>query len=98
MVLYVPFFCACMVLFSLVCFLCQRRHVLIILLSLEAVILSLALLVCLSGSSFFSMDLFYCLVVLTFGACEASVALAVLVIVTRSFGRDMLFSLRLRKC
>lgn len=44
------------------------------------------------------MDSYYCLVVLTFGACEASVALAVLVLITRSYGRDMLSALRLRKC
>jgi len=87
-----------MVLFSLFCFLCQRRHILMSLLSLEAVVLSLALLICLVGGYIFSMDLFYCLVVLTFGACEASVALAVLVIVTRSYGSDIMSSLRLSKC
>jgi NADH:ubiquinone oxidoreductase subunit K len=98
MSLYLPYFCSVIVFSSLYCFLCQRRHVLIRFLCLEAVVLSLTLFVGLVvGGRVFS-DIFYCFVILTFGACEASVALSILVIVTRSFGNDILSSLRLRKC
>lgn len=98
MSLFISFFRVGIVFFCLFSFVCQRRYVLIRLLSLEAVILCLTLSVGLFMGNSFNMDSYYCLVVLTFGACEASVALAVLVLITRSYGRDMLSALRLRKC
>ena len=98
MSLFISIFSVIMVFFCLFCFISQRRHVLISLLSLEAVILCLTLSVGIFMGRSFNMDCYYCLVVLTFGACEARVALAVLVLVTRSYGRDILSSLSLRKC
>ena len=65
---------------------------------MEAVLLCLTFSagLCIGGS--FNLDIYYCLVVLTFGACEASVALAILVLITRSYGRDIVSSLSLSKC
>uniref|UniRef100_A0AAU6QGZ5 NADH-ubiquinone oxidoreductase chain 4L n=1 Tax=Prionospio sp. 6 MH-2023 TaxID=3059274 RepID=A0AAU6QGZ5_9ANNE len=76
----------------------QRRQVLMCLLSLEAVLLSLAFAAATMFSSSTSVHFFYCLVILTFGACEAAVALAILVLITRAFGSDMIQSLNLNKC
>nr|QGA73890.1 NADH dehydrogenase subunit 4L [Marenzelleria neglecta] len=87
-----------MTLTSLLNYVLQRKYILMALLSLEAAILSLALLVTLSLSASPFGDLFLCLVILTLGACEASVALAILVLMTRSYGSDMIKSLSSNKC
>ena len=76
----------------------QRHHILIALLSLEAIILSLAFLITLGASSPHSLELFYCLIILTFGACEASIALAILVSISRTYGNDMIRTLAINKC
>uniref|UniRef100_A0AAU6QHI7 NADH-ubiquinone oxidoreductase chain 4L n=1 Tax=Prionospio sp. 5 MH-2023 TaxID=3059273 RepID=A0AAU6QHI7_9ANNE len=83
---------------ALVAFILQRHHVLMCLLSLEATILSLAFALTVIYAPLQSVDLFYCVVILSFAACEAAVALAVLVIVTRSFGSDLIKSINLNKC
>lgn len=79
-------------------FVLQRKHILIALLSLEASILRLALLITLSYASSAFSELFICLVILTLGACEARVALALLVLISRSFGSDMIKSISINKC
>lgn len=84
--------------FAVISFISQRQHVLICLLSLEAVLLSLAFGITIEVSSFTNIELFYCVVILTFGACEARVALAILVIVSRTFGTDIINSINLSKC
>uniref|UniRef100_A0AAU6QGT1 NADH-ubiquinone oxidoreductase chain 4L n=1 Tax=Aurospio banyulensis TaxID=3050091 RepID=A0AAU6QGT1_9ANNE len=84
--------------FALLSFISQRHHVLMCLLSLEATLLSLAFGLTIINSPLQSVDMFYCIIILSFGACEAAVALAVLVIVTRSYGSDMLSSLNTNKC
>jgi len=76
----------------------QRHHILICLLSLEAALLSLAFRAALTSSSFSSIHLFYCILILSFGACEAAVALATLVLVSRSFGSDSIQRINLNKC
>ena len=81
---------------ALITFVSQRNHVLMCLLSLEAVVLSLAFIAAILSPS--STYRFFCIIILSFGACEAGVALAVLVIVTRSFGSDLIKSINLRKC
>ena len=71
----------------------HRRQFLIALLYLEALALSLALLSILSIYS----NLFIVLIILTFAACEASLGLALLVVMTRSFGSDLLINLTANK-
>jgi NADH:ubiquinone oxidoreductase subunit K len=68
------------------------------LLSLEAIILSLALLLTIINSSPHSLEFFYCLIILTFGACEARVALAILVRISRTYGNDIINTLSINKC
>uniref|UniRef100_A0AAU6QGV1 NADH-ubiquinone oxidoreductase chain 4L n=1 Tax=Prionospio sp. 2 MH-2023 TaxID=3059270 RepID=A0AAU6QGV1_9ANNE len=85
-------------LFALLSFVMQRHHVLMCLLSLEATLLSLAFGITIMNASPTSMDMFYCVVILSFAACEAAVALAVLVVITRSFGSDLINSVNTNKC
>ena len=67
------------------------------LLRLEAILLSLAFGISV-GISSLNIEFFYCIVILTFGACEAGVALAILVIISRSFGADLIRSINTNKC
>lgn len=81
---------------SIYCFFSQNNNLLIVLLRFECAVLSLALII---GVSFrHSLDMYTRLVVLTFGACEAAVGLALLVLISRRVGRDILNQLRLNKC
>lgn len=98
MLVKLPFILAIISIFALISFITQRRHVLICLLSLEATILSLAFALTILFAPLQNVDLFYCIVILSFAACEAAVALAVLVIITRSFGSDLINSVNLNKC
>lgn len=76
----------------------QRKHVLIALLSFEAIILSLTYLLLLSAQPSNSSELFLALILLSFGACEARLGLAALVAITRCAGSDRISSLSLTKC
>ena len=80
---------------SLITFVIQRRHILISLLALEGVILTLGLIFIVQRSE---IELYILFVLLTFAACEASLGLACLVLIMRSFGRDNFTSLRGIKC
>ena len=97
MIINLSFILFIVTLFGLISFISQRQHVLMCLLRLEAILLSLAFGITISTSSF-NNELFYCLVILTFGACEARVALAILVIISRTFGSDLINSINLNKC
>ena len=73
----------------------QRKHLLIALLAFEGIILGLiALYIFTSPPS----DIFISIILLTMGACEASLGLACLVNITRSYGNDHLNSICLSKC
>lgn len=72
----------------------QRRHLLIALLALEGVILTLTILIIIQSPQ----ELFFALVILTFGACEARLGLACLVAITRSYGNDLFNSIIISKC
>ena len=85
-------------LLTLVSFVSQRSHVLICLLSLEATVLSLAFAITYFAAQSSQVDLFYCIIILSFGACEAALALGVLVVIARAFGRDIIRSVNLNKC
>lgn len=73
----------------------HRQHLLIALLYLELIILSLTI---------FSMmilnikNLFFILILLTLGACEARMGLALLISISRTFGSDLIKLLSLNKC
>lgn len=72
-----------------------QTHLLSVLLCLEIIIVALYLglgLISLSGLNY---SLIVALVLLTFSACEASSGLALLVLISRSHGRDLLKSFNL---
>nr|YP_009378329.1 NADH dehydrogenase subunit 4L [Petrasma pervernicosa]ARH10761.1 NADH dehydrogenase subunit 4L [Petrasma pervernicosa] len=74
----------------------QYKHLLSMLLSLEAMMLSLFILMC--GSSIISLETFFVLVLITLGACEASLGLAILVALIRTHGNDYVFNFNSLKC
>jgi len=76
----------------------QRKHLLISLLALEGIILTLALLISLSAGEININLPIFCLIILTFGACEASLGLALLVSIIRSQGNDIVKNLLITKC
>nr|QBM10933.1 NADH dehydrogenase subunit 4L [Onustus exutus] len=75
----------------------QYKHLLSVLLSLEAATMSLFMLL-----FSFSNNLMYsgqsALILITLGACEASLGLAILVILIRSRGNDYVNSFSTQKC
>jgi len=75
-------------------FFLQREHFLIALLLLELVSIVLVLGVPLTNLGLGVVSTPFFLVLLTIRACEASVGLAVIVYLVRSFGGDMLQSIR----
>lgn len=85
-------------LFALIAFISQRHHVLICLLRLEATLLSLAFALTIIYSPLQITDIFFCIIILSFGACEAAVALAVIVAISRTFGSDLISSINTNKC
>nr|YP_001718394.1 NADH dehydrogenase subunit 4L [Loxocorone allax]BAG12579.1 NADH dehydrogenase subunit 4L [Loxocorone allax] len=91
LVMYFLFF------FSVVTFIINGKHLLSLLLALEAIMMGLF---CFSVViiSFLELELFYCLVILTFSACEASIGLSVLVNMINSHGSSSLSSLSLIQC
>nr|YP_537085.1 NADH dehydrogenase subunit 4L [Orbinia latreillii]AAX50147.1 NADH dehydrogenase subunit 4L [Orbinia latreillii] len=70
----------------------QRHHFLMILLFLEAAILTLTL------SLFMSMNHYFSFYPSTFAACEAALGLACLVKLTHAFGSDLIQALSMNKC
>nr|YP_009318317.1 NADH dehydrogenase subunit 4L [Astralium haematragum]AOZ71798.1 NADH dehydrogenase subunit 4L [Astralium haematragum] len=85
------------VLFSVLTLSLQYKHLLSALLSLEAMTLSLfVLLVCISSG--FNFEGPMCLILITMGACEASLGLAILVSLIRTHGNDYVYSFNAQKC
>nr|YP_010241774.1 NADH dehydrogenase subunit 4L [Terebellum terebellum]QTI82461.1 NADH dehydrogenase subunit 4L [Terebellum terebellum] len=75
----------------------QYKHLLSVLLSLEAATMSLfIMLFCLSNNLAYSGQA--ALILITLGACEASLGLAILVTVIRSQGNDYVSSFSSQKC
>nr|YP_009158741.1 NADH dehydrogenase subunit 4L [Conus tulipa]AKO90148.1 NADH dehydrogenase subunit 4L [Conus tulipa] len=75
----------------------QYKHLLSILLSLEAVTMSLFVLM-FSLSSNISLMGETSLILITLGACEASLGLAILVAIIRAEGNDYVSSFTMHKC
>nr|BDI12963.1 NADH dehydrogenase subunit 4l [Abarenicola claparedi oceanica] len=88
----------CLTLASIMALIIQRKHLLMSLLALEGMILTLALFLALLMGSISQLETFLCIILLTFGACEASLGLALLVCMTRSYGTDLVKSLTINKC
>src|ERR1051325_6868664 len=83
---------------TVITFVYQRSHLLISLLCLEGIILCLVLyLPILIFSSNMPLPTIR-IIILTFGACEASLGLRIMVLISRSYGSDMIKSLSTNKC
>nr|BDQ43624.1 NADH dehydrogenase subunit 4L [Amynthas masatakae] len=76
----------------------NQTHFLMTLLSLEGITLSLVLFVPLTLMSSGAANTSMTVILLTFGACEASLGLGLMVLMSRSCGNDMLKSLTSTKC
>nr|APH08736.1 NADH dehydrogenase subunit 4L [Tomopleura sp. JEU-2016] len=75
----------------------QYKHLLSILLSLEAITMNLfVFMFCLSTNITFSGET--SLILITLGACEASLGLAILVMIIRAEGNDYVSSFCIHKC
>nr|WIM50717.1 NADH dehydrogenase subunit 4L [Conus ventricosus] len=85
------------VLVSLLTLSLQYKHLLSILLSLEAVTMSLFVLM-FSMSSNITLMGETSLILVTLGACEASLGLAILVAIIRAEGNDYVSSFSMHKC
>lgn len=76
----------------------NQSHFLISLLSLEGITLTLVLFVPLIISLVRAANTSTSVLLLTFGACEASLGLRLIVLISRSYGTDILRSLTINKC
>nr|YP_009092416.1 NADH dehydrogenase subunit 4L [Amynthas aspergillum]AIL51409.1 NADH dehydrogenase subunit 4L [Amynthas aspergillum]WKN81024.1 NADH dehydrogenase subunit 4L [Amynthas aspergillum] len=76
----------------------NQTHFLMTLLSLEGITLSLVLFVPLILMNSSAANTAMTVILLTFGACEASLGLGLMVSMSRSCGNDMLKSLTSTKC
>ncbi len=76
----------------------QRSHFLISLLCLEGIMLRTVLFIPLLIYSVSLMLPTIRIIILTFGACEASLGLSLLVKISRSYGSDMISSISINKC
>nr|ATZ69844.1 NADH dehydrogenase subunit 4L [Conus raulsilvai]ATZ69948.1 NADH dehydrogenase subunit 4L [Conus gonsaloi]ATZ69961.1 NADH dehydrogenase subunit 4L [Conus gonsaloi]ATZ70104.1 NADH dehydrogenase subunit 4L [Conus verdensis]ATZ70117.1 NADH dehydrogenase subunit 4L [Conus verdensis] len=85
------------VLVSLLTLSLQYKHLLSILLSLEAVTMSLFVLMFSMSSNIMLMGE-TSLILITLGACEASLGLAILVAIIRAEGNDYVSSFSMHKC
>nr|ADZ56296.1 NADH dehydrogenase subunit 4L [Tuarega ouarzazatensis] len=75
----------------------KRKHLLMVLLSLEYIVLSLFLLIVIYLYSF-DYDYFFPVIFLVFSVCEGALGLSILVSMIRSHGNDFLNSFGLSLC
>ena len=76
----------------------NKNHLLLSLLALERLILRLVILIPINIIISNIQSLFIRIVLLSIGACEARIGLALIVIISRTYGSDMIKSLSIRKC
>src|SRR6266516_1391044 len=79
-------------------FIIQQHHFLMSLFSLEGIMLTLVAIIPLSLTISNMPISTLSIILLTFGACEASLGLSLIVIISRYYGRDILKSLTINKC
>nr|AIW06260.1 NADH dehydrogenase subunit 4L [Blattodea sp. MT-2014] len=75
----------------------NHKHLLVVLLSLEFIVLIIYMFInyylC-----FYSFELFFVVVFLTFSVCEGALGLSILVSMIRSFGNDYFFNYNMLQC
>jgi NADH-ubiquinone oxidoreductase chain 4L len=83
---------------AIIALILNKNHLLISLLSLEAFILRLVILIPVSLSISSADSLFTRIILLSIGACEASLGLALIVLISRTYGSDKIQSVTSNKC
>nr|YP_009271137.1 NADH dehydrogenase subunit 4L [Sitophilus zeamais]ANW06516.1 NADH dehydrogenase subunit 4L [Sitophilus zeamais]QJA14882.1 NADH dehydrogenase subunit 4L [Sitophilus zeamais]QKE47563.1 NADH dehydrogenase subunit 4L [Sitophilus zeamais] len=84
------FFGSFLYLSGLIAFIIERKHLLLMLLSLEYIVVSLFLLV--FYNLMINFDFFFCMIFLTMSVCESVLGLAILVLMIRNHGNDYVLS------
>nr|YP_010010540.1 NADH dehydrogenase subunit 4L [Nereis zonata]QOH99546.1 NADH dehydrogenase subunit 4L [Nereis zonata] len=84
-----------LIIIALVCAMIQRQHLLMVLLALETMVLGIILMIITLMNTTWLMIV---IIILTFGACEASLGLACMTAMSRSYGNDHLSSMLTNKC
>nr|AOV83580.1 NADH dehydrogenase subunit 4L [Phasianella australis] len=82
---------------SILALVTQYNHLLNVLLSLEAMVLNLFGLILFQTTTTVALEEYMCLIMITLGACEASMGLAMLVTLIRSHGNDYVSSFSAHK-
>ncbi len=82
----------------LIAFLMHQHHLLIALLALEGVTLRLVLALPLALRANYTSLGVLRIIILSIGACEARLGLALLVLLARSYGSDIINNLTINKC
>ena len=83
---------------ALIILIINKNHLLISLLALERLILRLVILIPVNILISNVQSLFIRIVLLSIGACEARLGLALIVIISRAYVSDLIKSLSSRKC
>nr|YP_009307948.1 NADH dehydrogenase subunit 4L [Eusyllis blomstrandi]AOR87121.1 NADH dehydrogenase subunit 4L [Eusyllis blomstrandi] len=87
-----------MIMFSLIALMLTREHLLMCLLNLEMMVLTISISFASSLAHFSMNEVLLILVIFTIGACGASLGLACMVKMTRTYGNDNLNSMTSLKC
>lgn len=83
---------------AMVALILNKNHLLISLLALEAFILRLVIIIPLTLSIASARAIFTSIILLSIGACEASLGLALIVLISRTYGSDKIQSITANKC
>lgn len=94
---YITFIRLCS-LSAIIALIINKNHLLISLLSLEAFILRLVMLIPVTLAACSSESIFTRIILLSIGACEARLGLALIVLISRTYGSDKIQSVTSNKC
>jgi len=82
---------------GVIVFVFKCKHLLVILLSLEMIVLGLFILLFFS-LNYFSYECFFSIIFLTFRVCEGALGLGILVSIIRTHGNDYFQTFRILQC
>nr|AML26226.1 NADH dehydrogenase subunit 4L [Scirtidae sp. BMNH 1274304] len=83
-----------LLLFSIMCFCIQRKHLLNLLLSLEFIVLSLFFMMILLLLNY-NNELYFLMLFILFSVCEGVLGLSVMVSIVRSHGNDFFYNMNI---
>nr|AVN68082.1 NADH dehydrogenase subunit 4L [Ellipsidion sp. BLA050] len=90
--------CFCLMFFCGIWVFCSgRKHLLVILLSLEYIVLVIYMIIY-YYLCFYVFELYFVVIFLTFSVCEGALGLSILVSMIRSFGNDYFFNYNMLQC